>query len=292
MRSLHLLKTAVCALGLSAPGFAITVNPTADNVTLQNAVIGDIPGLTITSFVVSGHQGFDNFGEPAFSTGTYTNDSGTYGIGVGAVISTGSVAQYGDDPLPPTPNDDIGNSTSFGNAASSADESLLDQITGGAVDHFDSTRIDITFDASQDVEEVFFSVVWGSEEFPIFVGSTFIDGFGLFFDAGNDGIDVVNLAIAGGHPINVDHPDVVALAGTELTGVIAPNGNPVLQFDVPFAPGSTNKLTIILADSDDAALDSTVYISNLGSNVTPEPSVLALLPLGGLALAAMRRRLH
>jgi len=269
----------LAAIGLPGPGAALTITPTSDGPTLQSAVLGGYAGLTIQNTTVAGHTG--SFGE--YSTGTYTNASGTYGIGAGTVLSTGNVSAYGDGP-----NTDGGVTTAYGLtgvAASAADEALLDPITGGTFDHWDVTRLDITFDADTSVNDVFFTIVFGSEEFPEYVGSDFIDGFGIYFNG-------TNVAIAAGFPVNINHPEVAAITGTELDAVVAPSGNPVLAFRIPVTPGSTNNLlTFIIADTSDPILDSTVFISGLGSqNPVPEPKLLMLLPLGFALVAGMRRR--
>ena len=278
----------LCVLGLgslaaSAPAAALSIVPTSDEAVLQDAIFGNLAGLTVTSFSVSGHALLP-LGER--STGTYTNASGTYGIGRGVVISTGDVAAYGDGP-----NTFEGTSTDFLSPATPADDLLLDPITGIDVltgqpyDHFDVTRIDITFDAAPTVENVFFTIVFGSEEFQEFVGSPFIDAFGIYF---ND----TNIALVGGAPVNINHPAANTIAGTELDGLVAPGGNPLLRFQVPVVPGSTgNRLTFIVGDSSDEILDTTVFISGFGSvDPVAEPSGVALLAMGVAALAARRRR--
>ncbi|HEU4430146.1 MAG TPA: choice-of-anchor L domain-containing protein, partial [Myxococcota bacterium] len=274
-------KTWLLAFSLAlaaGPASAISVVPTSDETALQNAIFGSLAGLTVTDFSVSGHTEMFSGDQ---STGTYTNASGTYGIGPGVVISTGHAGNYGDGP-----NAEGGLSTAYFIAATAADDLLLDPITpidpntSEPFDHFDVTRIDITFDASPDVANVFFTIVFGSEEFNEFIGSDFIDTFGIYFNG-------TNIALVGGEPVNINHPDVSNIAGTELDGLIAPGGDPLLLFQVPVTPGSSgNTLTFIVADTSDEIFDTTVYISGVGSvDPVPEPAVTALLLAGAAALA-------
>lgn len=210
------------------------------------------------------------------STGTFTNASGTYGIGDGIVLSTGNVADYSDGP-----NTNGFKSTSFGVPATGPQEALLDPITGGSYDHFDVTQLDITFTTS--AGDVYFYVVFGSEEYPEYVRSPFVDGFGLYLDG-------VNIAYVGGPPVTSDHPDMAPISGTELDGVLAPNGNPLLSFNVTGLDTSvSHTLTFILADTSDSNADTTVYISQLRGTVIPEPGTW-LLMLSGLAPVALRLR--
>ncbi|RMG42074.1 MAG: hypothetical protein D6725_00270 [Planctomycetota bacterium] len=232
----------------------LTITPTANATDILNALIGggNAAGVNVTNIQVSSQTGL--FGEQ--SIGTFTVDAvpDVYGLETGGVImSTGDVSDYG-----PGPNTSSGNSTSYFVPATAAQEALLDQITGGTLDHNDVTQIDITFDMLPGFDTLYFNVVFGSEEYPEFVGSSFIDAFGIF-------INGTNTAFVNNLPINVDHPDMATVSGTELDGVLAPGGNPVVTFAVPVTPGSTgNTLTFIVADSSDSALDTTVYIASLG----------------------------
>ncbi len=242
------------------------------------------------------------FDAGAVSSGTYTNGSGTYGIGSGIVLSSGDVRAYGDGV-----NNLTNSTTNFGasapalntTAATAPRELLLDQITGGSLDHFDATQLDITFDVGAGIDRVFFNVVFGSDEFDEFVGSPFIDAFGIFLNG-------VNIALFNGNPVNIDHPNMAFRTGTELDGLLDPtggSGNPIMLFEGLVTPGSVgNTLTFIIADSNDSQLDSTVFIEGFGTidpgggtpgggfESLPEPGSAVMLAMGLIFLRRLGKR--
>jgi hypothetical protein len=272
-----ILAAALLAATWSVAGTANAIVVTAEtNATdLANAVTAGGTGLVVTSATLSGQSSGG-----AVSSGTYTNATGTYAIGGGIVISSGDVQDYGDGP-----NTESGHTTNYGTSATTAQEGLLDPITGGGLDHFDVTQLDLEF--TTNTGNVFFLVVFGSDEFDEFVGSTFIDAFGLYL---ND----TNIAQFNGDPINIDHPDMDFRAGTELDGVLPGSGTPMLFSASGLSTTDTHTLTFIIADSGDNDLDSTAYIASLGGteppNGVPEPGTAALLGLAGLALVGTLRR--
>ncbi|MCQ8848917.1 choice-of-anchor L domain-containing protein [Alteromonas stellipolaris] len=221
-------------------------------------------GLTITEQSLSGQFG---------QAGVYTNNSGTYGLpsAGGIVFSTGDVANYSDGL-----NTDLEFTSELGFSDSESLEdyqatelqnAILTPITE-QTQHYDAVQLDITFNVSDDVDTISFIAAFGSEEYPEFVDTTFTDGFALLLNGANVAFaPVAELAVDGVfEPISIDHPDFAAIEGTELNGLLAPNGIPLLQFDIPVEPGSTgNTFTMLLADASDSAFDTTVYLSSFGN---------------------------
>jgi hypothetical protein len=288
----QVLVAAAIALPIATIGgnaSAITVTQDTVAASLVSTLLSGSPGVTVTSSSLSGQSSGG-----AVSSGTYTNTSGTYGIGSGIMLSSGNVSSYGDGA-----NTQTGFTTVYGVGATAAQETLLDPITGGSLNHFDATQLDLTFDVGAGVTNVFFNVVFGSDEYAEFVGSSFIDAFGIYLN----GVNIANFA---GDPVNIDHPNMAFVGGTELDGILDPTsgaGDPIMLFQGNVVGGSTgNTLTFIIADSGDSSLDSTVYIEGFGTSnpgggtegggetSIPEPGTLVLFGLGLAGLGFARRK--
>jgi hypothetical protein len=234
----------------------LSITPTANKSAILNALLAGNTGVTVTSATISSQAS-----KTAKSIGTYSNPQGVFGIGSGIIISTGDVSQY-TVPAPASPNTD----TRYGVHATTAQEALLDPISGGQTKHFDTTEIQLTFNMPSNLGSVFFNVVFGSREYPDFVGSSFVDAFGLYLNG-------TNIAQVDNKPVNIDHPDFAASTINALPGLLEPGGNPLLQFSSFVGPGTkNNKLTFIIADTSDDELDTTAYISALGA-LPPNPNI-------------------
>jgi hypothetical protein len=283
MSKLFNIVSGLTLLACSSAANAIVVTTDTNANSLANTLTDS--GITVTSSTLTG---------ASTSSGTYTNASGTYGIGDGVILSSGNVNDYGDGP-----NNSGSTTTSYGTAATPAQEALLDPITGGSYNHNDVTQLDLTFNAGDQTSSIFFNVVFGSEEYPEWTGSSFIDAFGIYLNG-------VNIATFNSDPVNIDHPSMESISGTELDGILDPTnllGDPIMLFEGLVDAGSIgNTLTFIIADSGDTAWDSTVYIAGLGSSnpgggtpgggnaTVPEPGTLALLTIGLIGFGATRRK--
>jgi hypothetical protein len=282
-KSKKILPLVFMSTVLVAPSHAITITTSSDTSFLLDTLFTDSSGISIQGGSLS-FGDIDEFTGSINSIGAYTNSSGTYGLPfTGIVLSTGNVLDYIDGP-----NTETEKTTSFSdNSATPEQNELLNPITGTGTSHFDVTQLNIQFSVAPNVDTISFNAVFGSEEYPEFVGSSFNDGFGIYVNGQN----VAGAIPTGGEaalPININHPDfiphddpVLGSLTTELDGVLAPNGNPVLRFDIPVESGSIdNTMTIIIGDRSDSTLDTTVYIATLG-----EPGsnpAIPVLPSNGL----------
>lgn len=257
---LSILGSAVVfSSALAGAAHAINITPTSDPFALANTLFLNASGLTIQSATLSSAASVAGFGDQA---GTYMNPQGTYGLpNVGIALSTGNVADYATGP-----NNETGTTTAFDSGITSATAEqigLLSSVTG-QTDIFDPVDLRIQFFADAATSNVTFFAVFGSEEFPEYTNGGVNDGFGLFVNGQNVAAVLPTGGVPGDPltPINIDNPDFLTVGGTELDGILAPNGNGVLRFDVPVTSGSVNEFVILLADAGDEVVDTTVYLSS------------------------------
>jgi hypothetical protein len=283
------------AIGLcSSAASAIVITSDQDAQSLASALIIPSSGITVTQSSLTGGGDFGGGDEcnPEFDeicgpqiepqiasfnsiqansdlftsqqAGIYTNASGVYGLPSqgGIVLSSGYVSNYEDGP---STTDSF--SSGEGGSASPEQNELLSQLSGQS-NHFDPIQLDIVFDVSNDVDTISFIAAFGSEEYPQFVDSSFTDAFGMFLNGELVSGVLPSGGIAGDPllPVNIDHPDFAPVTGTELNGMLAPNGVPLLRFDIPVTPGSVaNSFSIVIADAGDGGYDSTVFLSSFGN---------------------------
>lgn len=294
-RTIKLALSAAIFIGTGV-AHGITITAADDSTTLVNALLaGAGSGIAVTGMTFSGQQQtVFPVNSPETSSGTFSNTSGTYGIGPGIVFTTGAVEErsytdpdsnlavtasgYGDGP-----NRVTDNSTAYfddpllfiSKPATAEQEDLLQPIS--PFPHFDVTELIISFDVQAGYDRVAFDLAYGTDEYIEFQGSDFIDIFAVFLNG-------MNIALISGNIFNVDHPDFAAVTGTELDGLLAPGGIPLLSLSGSVNPGS-NTLRFIIADTGDSVLDSTVYLSRLtGVAVVPLPASVWLLGTAAVGL--------
>ncbi len=305
-------STQTCVAQLGAPGFTVTASDDADF--LGRILFPESEGNPFrfdSAFLDFGLEGLpfedDPFGEggggdpgdagpaaPRDTIGSFINNSAVYGIGdpgntnaTGIAISSGFVEDYGGGAnFSGSSTGSFGNEefdpeteTFFGTAgprASEAQTALLEEVSPTAGGFFqDTTSLSVNFTNVTGTDQVLdLFAVFGTEETPDFVNTSFNDGFGVFLNG-------ENIALQGDLPLNVDHPNHLPVFGTELDTVItspgSPNGVTLPYVDLTTTVGAgQHELTIVLGDASDDAFDSTAYISR---DVTDQPVVgVTLLP--------------
>ncbi len=248
----------------SASASAFTINQGTSN--LLNELLGTTTGLSNFSVSTSGDS-------RAF--GTFSDDP--FGLSSGIVLSTGKVVDL------PGENNSSNTTTNLHG--------------------IDSITLDISFDADDTVNKLFFNYVFGSEEFLEYAGSSFNDAFELSLNGVNlafltngDAVAINNLVASSSGPFSPDYINNPAGPGTktELDGYTK-----VLGFEGILNKSATNLLSINIKDVGDSAYDSAVFLQGKSLSTVnpstpatdvPEPGIVLGLLATGVAAGVSRKK--
>jgi gliding motility-associated-like protein len=152
---------------------------------VQNVLLG--PGVTVSNVTYSGSGG---------AIGSFTANGTNLGINSGVVLTTGTIANTGEGPQGPNnkPNAGIDNG--------SPGSALLNSLGLGQT--FNATVLEFDFVPYSDT--VRFKYVFGSEEYPEYVGQPFNDIFGFFISGpGISGLQNIAQVPGGGGLISINN---------------------------------------------------------------------------------------
>ena len=238
-RLLGVAAILACAFALAPDASALSISPTSDAPTLTQAIVNNAgAGITVTSVSYSGH---------AEASGTFT--SGPLGIGDGTIITSGKATIA----LPPN------NSGSAGFNQNRSGHAMCNPLTAPHAS-YDANWLKITFNLAPGYDGISFKFIFGSEEYPEWVGSSYNDVFGAYLNGGQVAFD------NNGNPITINGPffsgsNVVVAPATETE---YDGSTPILKTKALLQGGSSNnELYFIVCDAGDHVYDSGVFIQGL-----------------------------
>lgn len=266
--------SAAASLVVAANANAIVINAENDGSVLASNIAGT--GVTISNISYSGADG---------ASGTFT-DGLSSGIGIesGIIMSSGSAAGAAG------PNDSTGETTANGLPGYAP----LDALAGAST--FDATVLSFDFEFDGGVGgDLFFNMVFGSEEYNEFVNAGFNDTFAFFLD----GVNIATLPDAS--PISIDNINLGSNSGlfNDNTGgandIEFDGFTNVLQISATGLAAGLHTMEFAIADAGDSVLDSWIMIEASSFSNTPgtsvsEPGTLALLGLGLAGIGFTRRK--
>ncbi|AFV00962.1 hypothetical protein M5M_19175 [Simiduia agarivorans SA1 = DSM 21679] len=254
---------------------ALVVTDVADGQTLANNILGS--GISISNVSYQGS---------ATSSGTFTG-----GLASGLGFDTGVLLTTGAAQNAVGPNNETGKSTNFGGAG----DSDLTALSGYSTNDATVLSFDFEFDGGLG-GDLFFNIVFASEEYNEFVGTQFNDVFGLFVD-GNNVAKLPN-----GDPLSINTVNNNVNSDSYIDNE---TGSYDIQYDgftksigikVLGLSAGLHSMKFAIADGSDFILDSGIFIQASSFSDTPvgvpEPGPLLLLSIGLLGLGAARQRLN
>ncbi len=243
---------------------ALTVtsyNPSTPTSTLTDALVVPSTGITVASASYIGANGQGG----TFSGFALSSGSTSLSLADGVLLTSGSaVGALGPNVnRPDTTSNDQSVIVGTDGAAN------LDTLVGEQT--FDANVLTLTFTTAADTRSIIFDFVFGSEEFPDFVGG-FNDAFGAYLDGTQISFDSNN------RPITVNNNFfLLNNSGLTTSDTSVVNGTTSVDFNIEYdgltphirtqAPLNTalttHTLTFAIADTGDDVLDSGIFLSRL-----------------------------
>ena len=254
---------SLSSIVLSYSQIVIDDTPTATQIASE--IVG--PGITISNVTMNC---------PGLASGVFSNGNSTnLGIDRGVVLTTGKAV-------------DINNPGSYFTSISNGggNETLLTNISNPSITFNDVCRIE--FDVVPQCPKMEMNYVFGSEEYPEWVCSTFNDAFGFFVSGPNPGggnYTNKNIATVGGIPVTINSVNNGSV-GTSGTGANCDNltntayyvdnqsGTTIvydgfttpLTASIDVTPCQTYHMVLVIGDGQDQIYDSGVFLTYQGIN--------------------------
>lgn len=281
----RLRNTASACIAFAAFGAShllaasFTVMPTDDATTLAQAILG--AGINIIGTPTLSSQPGQSGVFANFNSGPYTQTgggSGQYTLSSGAILTTG-LASAATDTYIGGANVDM----------SGSGDAQLSALSGTST--FDADVLSIQFTSANPT--LFLNYAFASAEYPDFVGSKFVDAFGIF-------VNGTNVALVPGTTTPVSINSVNANVNSGFFTQYSNPGTPfnygglttILTATASVSTTSINTIRLGIADASDPNLDSAVLIRGGSFTSTPEPASVALFATGLVlfgAFAVLRR---
>lgn len=231
---------------------------------MQNVLLGT--GVSVSNV---------NYSGAASAIGSFTANVNNFGITSGVVITTGTVQAGGNGPQGPNNSSNSGIDNSVGGY------SLLSNLVGGGTTY---NAAILEFDFVPMSDSVKFRYIFGSEEYPEYVGSQFNDVFAFFISGpgisglknmaiipGTTSTPVAINTVNGGNPTNgtpASNPAYYVYNGVGTNGPYD-SDNQYIQYDgftktltakERVQCGQSYHLIIAIADVGDGIFDSGIFL--------------------------------
>ncbi|HEY2881268.1 MAG TPA: choice-of-anchor L domain-containing protein [Pirellulales bacterium] len=259
-------------LAVTTAPFAVTpFHPASeDPLALVQALSGTGSGLNIVPDSVS-FRGADN--QAGFFSGLQFDDSAS---GVRLSLPDGILLTSGNA------TSAVGNtSTNAGSVTGTPGDSDLTKLlgldpTGGQIETFDSNVLQFQFTTPTDAQSIALKFLFGSEEFPDFLGSRFDDVIGIFLDGQSVALDSSGQPISSNSDLirlentSAGQTDLVAgKIGVDLSDIQYGGLTRELVLSAALNPDlQVHTLKLAIADGGDTGRDSAWFLAGLAASNT------------------------
>jgi|GEM_PF-5569339 len=220
---------------------------------LGHNILGTNSGITITNATYTGALTATSL----FSSVNFgTTSTSSFVLGSGILLTTG-------DGQPPLSNTSSSYSVDNALPGDPSIEQIIQNVFPGAGATYDASVLNLDFTTPANTSTVSLDVMFGSDEYPEWANTSYVDIAGIIVDGVNYGLFNQNL----NQPLSILSQNVIdgnltdntsGILSIEYDGISSP-----LRVVASLNSGTTHTLKIAIADTGDHIYDSGLFVSNL-----------------------------